>query len=142
MTRKPKHEAGPSPTPRRHAKRSRSPSSLKAFCRSLSATVEGVKWGDHLTFSVGLGTHLKMYAGFNLDDETTFAFKCDDDDFDRLTTLPGIIPAPYSARFGWVKVERRDALPDAELRRLLTKARALALATLPARVRAGLAPRS
>jgi predicted DNA-binding protein (MmcQ/YjbR family) len=107
----------PGPNPKR--------SPLKDFCRSLTATTEDVKWGDNHCFSVGG----KLYAGFDLDDEKTYAFLCDDEDFDRLTERPGIIPAPYSARFGWVRVTA-PALSLAEASAQLTKAHALAAAKL------------
>jgi predicted DNA-binding protein (MmcQ/YjbR family) len=107
---------------------------LKAHCRSLPGTTEDVKWGDDLVFSVGG----KMYAAFDLDDEDEFGFKCDDIDFERLTKRDGIIPAPYAARFGWVKVKRRGALPESEARRLLAKAHGLVASRLPKKTRAAL----
>lgn len=82
-------------------------------------------------FSVGG----KIYASFNLDDEESFGFTCDDDDYDRLTAVEGIIPAPYAARFGWVRVERRRSLSNAEARALLRKSHQLVAAKLPARQR-------
>lgn len=109
--------------------------SLKDFCRSLPGTTEDIKWGDNLIFSVGG----KMYAGFDEDEGVDqFACKCDDADFERLTRVKGIIPAPYAARFGWVKVCDLRALPAEQSRLLLRKAHALILAGLPARTRAGL----
>jgi predicted DNA-binding protein (MmcQ/YjbR family) len=105
--------------------------SLRDFCRSLPHTTEDVKWGDDLVFSV----EGKMYAAFDLDDEHELGFKCDDEDFERLTRLEGIIPAPYAARFGWVKVLGRRVLPAAELRGLLRKAHGLVFAGLPRGVR-------
>ena len=90
---------------------------LKAYCRSLAGTTEDVKWGDDLVFSVGK----KMYAAFDLDDEDEFGVKCDDEDFDRLLEIDGIIPAPYAARFGWVKVQRRGVLKLGEAKGLIHK---------------------
>lgn len=86
-----------------------------------------MKWGDDLVFSVGG----KMYAAFDLEDEAELGFKCDDDDFDRLTEgVEGVAPAPYAARFGWVKVTPAARLPAPELKRLLTKAHGLVGAKL------------
>ncbi|GJM20078.1 MAG: hypothetical protein DHS20C14_22910 [Phycisphaeraceae bacterium] len=100
---------------------------LTEHCRTLVGTTEDVKWGAALVFSVVT----KMYVMFDLEDQRQFSFQCDEDDFDRLTEMEGIIPAPYAARMGWVKV-----LPDAkitmpELRRLLTKAHGLIAQKLP-----------
>jgi predicted DNA-binding protein (MmcQ/YjbR family) len=102
---------------------------LAAFCRTLPGATEDIKWGDDLVFSVGK----KMFAGFDLDDSGQLAFKCSEDDFWRLTQRPGIIPAPYAARFFWVAVTRRGALTAPELRRLLRKAHSIVLAGLPRR---------
>lgn len=105
--------------------------SLKDHCRSLAHTTEDVKWGHDLVFSVGG----KMYAGFEAEGpEDEFGFKCDDIDFERLTQTEGIIPAPYAARFGWVRVVDRGAKSEEEWRRLLTRAYEVVRAGLPAGV--------
>jgi predicted DNA-binding protein (MmcQ/YjbR family) len=75
-----------------------------------------------------------MYAAFDIDGETRFGFKCDDEDFDELTERDGIIPAPYAARFGWVSIRRRGALKGAEAKRLIRKSYDLVFAKLPKRV--------
>ncbi len=105
-------------------------SPLKAYCRSLAGTTEDVKWGDDLVFSVGR----KMYAAFDLDNEDEFGFKCDDEDFDRLLEIDGIIPAPYAARFGWVKVQRRGVLKLGEAKGLIHKSYDLVFERLTKRV--------
>lgn len=105
-------------------------SPLKDFCRGLPGATEDIKWGDDLVFSVGG----KMFAAFDVDGERQFGFKCDDDDFDRLTELEGIIPAPYLARAGWVQVQRAGGLSAAEKKRLLRRSYDLVKAKLPKRV--------
>lgn len=97
------------------------------FCRGLPGATEDIKWGDNLIFSVGG----RMFAGFDTDGTDQFAFKCGDEDFDRLVEVDGVIPAPYAAKFGWVKVLRADALPVKEARALLENAHAIILACLP-----------
>lgn len=98
------------------------PASLQDHCRALRAATEDVKWGAALCFSVGG----KLFVMFDLDDQREFSFKCDEDDYDRLTEIPGIIPAPYAARYGWVKATTAAKLPVRETRSLLTKAHSLA----------------
>jgi predicted DNA-binding protein (MmcQ/YjbR family) len=105
--------------------------SLKDLCRSLPGTTEDVKWGDDLVFSVGG----KMYAAFDLDNEHELGFKCDEQEFLRLIQNDGIVPAPYAARFFWVKVQRRAALSAPELRRLIRRSYDLVLEKLPAKTR-------
>jgi predicted DNA-binding protein (MmcQ/YjbR family) len=108
---------------------------LRDFCRALPFTTEDIKWGDNQIFSVGG----RMYAGFELENPQQFAFKCDDVDFERLTAIEGIIPAPYAARHRWVKVTRRGLLPGVQCRHFLRKSYDLVFAKLPARVRKQLA---
>ncbi len=126
-----KKSAKPGRAPARAAR----PGALVAFCRGLPHATEDIKWGDNLIFSIGG----KMFAGFDADGGKPYAFKCSDDDFESLTATPGIIPAPYAARYSWVKVERREALRPAEARSLLRAAYELVRAALPARTRAALA---
>lgn len=144
----PTRRAGKTAAQKSPRTRGKGRSDFKTLCRSLPHTTEDIKWGDDLVFSVGG----KMYAAFDIDDEEQFGFKCDDADYERLTGqdrdgaeakgargrgkgVEGIIPAPYAARFGWVKVLRRDALPEGEIRMLLVKAHAIVFAGLPASVR-------
>ena len=111
---------------------------LRAVCRSLPGVTEDIKWEDDLIFSVGD----KMFAGFDVEESDHLGFKCDDDDFDALVERGekdgSAIPAPYAARFGWVRVRRGGAIPDDELERLLVKAHGLVAAKLPKRVRSAL----
>ena len=52
------------------------------------------------------------------------------EEFGELTELPGVIPAPYLARAQWIALEREDALPKAEIKRLLRQAYDLVFAKL------------
>ena len=100
---------------------------LQDNCRSLPGATEDIKWGADLVFSVGG----KMFAGFQADGGLPLGFPCSDEDFDALTERPGIIPAPYAARFGWVSVQKAGALPQAEAKALLKKGYGLVVAKLP-----------
>ena len=121
--RKPAKKAAKKPAQTRHG--------LKDFCRSLPGATEDIKWGDDHVFSVGA----KMFAAFDVDGESRYGFKCDDEDFDRLTEREGVIPAPYAARFGWVSVRERGALTRVEARAQIRKSYELVFAKLPKRVR-------
>ena len=66
------------------------------------------------------------------------SFKCTPEKFAELVEQEGIIPAPYMARHHWVGLERFDALPDRELKPLLTNAYQMVLEKLPKKVRAAL----
>ncbi len=108
---------------------------LMTFCRGLPGATEEVKWGNDLVFSVGG----KMFAAFDEDAGLPVGFKCSDKDFDRLTKKAGIIPAPYAARFGWVSVQKRGALGQAEAKKLLRASYDLVAAGLSRKARAALA---
>lgn len=110
---------------------------LAAFCRTLPGVTEDVKWIDNLVFSVGG----KMFAMFDLEGRFLVAFKCSEEEFDRLTRRRGIIPAPYAARFFWVNVRSPRALTPAQAKGLLSRAHAVVLARLPRRARERITPR-
>jgi predicted DNA-binding protein (MmcQ/YjbR family) len=107
---------------------------LKDLCLGLPGVTRDIKWGNDLCYSVGG----KMFAAFDVADTPHVAFKADDIKFERLTKKPGIIPAPYAARFGWVKVVEEGALSRKELERLLRRARELVMEKLPAKKRAAI----
>jgi predicted DNA-binding protein (MmcQ/YjbR family) len=101
--------------------------------RALSATLPGatedVKWGADLVHSVGS----KMFAVY-LPDELGLArsccFKVDDERFLELTTVPGVIPAPYLARAKWVQVRHPNGLAANDLDALVRRSHALVAAGL------------
>jgi predicted DNA-binding protein (MmcQ/YjbR family) len=104
---------------------------LYAFCRSLAAATEDVKWENDLVFSVGG----KMFAAFELPAGEPLSFKTDPDSFEVLTRLPGVHPARYLARAHWVTVKTRSALPRVEVEALLLEAHRLVAAKLPRKLR-------
>jgi predicted DNA-binding protein (MmcQ/YjbR family) len=111
---------------------------LHEFCRGLAGATLDVKWGDNLIWSVGE----KMFAGFQEGEDgkpsLPFGFKCSDDEFDRLTQMAGIIPAPYAARFGWVSVREPSALSQKEAEGLVAESYRLVVEKLPRKVREGI----
>jgi predicted DNA-binding protein (MmcQ/YjbR family) len=108
---------------------------VRGVCTKLPHTTEEVLWGGDLVFKIGG----KMYAVAALEPGATcLAFKCTPESFAELVERPGIIPAPYLARSHWVALEGEDALPPAEIRRLIAEAYELVLAKLPKKTQAGL----
>jgi predicted DNA-binding protein (MmcQ/YjbR family) len=86
-------------------------SKLLAYCRSLPHATEDVKWGHDLVFSVGG----KMFAAFDKNGkDATFGCKVPEEDFAALTSIDGIKPAAYAARFHWIGVEDPNVLPESE----------------------------
>jgi predicted DNA-binding protein (MmcQ/YjbR family) len=113
---------------------------VRAHCMALPHTTEEVLWGDDLVFKIGG----KMYAVVVLGVSThkvVMSFKCTPEVFAELVERPGIIPAPYSARMHWVALEREDALPRAESKRLIKQSYELVVAKLPKKKQAELLKR-
>ncbi len=109
--------------------------SVRRFCMSLPHTTEKVQWGNDLVFKIGG----KMYAVVVLEPApVVMSFKCTPEEFAELVERPGVIPAPYSARYHWVALEDEDALPSAEIKRLIKKSYELVLEKLPKKARAAL----
>lgn len=110
--------------------------STRSFCLSLPHTDEKVQWGNDLLFRVSE----KMFAVAALEPGkgVALSFKCTPEKFAELVELADIIPAPYMARHHWVGLERFDALPDPELKPLLTNAYQMVLEKLPKKLRAEL----
>jgi len=108
---------------------------IRKYCLSLPHTTETVQWGDDLVFKIAG----KMYAVTSLEPgDHWLSFKCTPDNFARLVEQPGIIPAPYLARAHWVALETVDALPPAEIRKLVRQAHDLVFAKLPRKTQVSL----
>jgi len=108
---------------------------VRQLCLSFPHATENVQWGDDLVFKIAgkMFVVLKLEAGGNW-----LAFKCTPEEFAELVERHGVIPAPYLARAHWVALERNDAIPRAELQRLLRKAYDLVTAKLPKKTQAAL----
>ena len=110
--------------------------SVRKFCLYLPHVDEKVQWENDLLFRIGG----KMFAVVALEPShgVLMSFKCTPEKFAELVEQDGIIPAPYVARYHWVGFERFDALPDREVKELLTKAYELVRDKLPKRIKDGL----
>lgn len=110
---------------------------LRRVCASMPHAEPERKWGHVDTWMV----RRKMFAIIVLDDRdrpTDLWFKADAERFLELTDRPGIRPAPYLARAGWVAIDdpRRFALD--ELRGLIARSQRLVVAGLPQKVQRAL----
>ena len=95
-----------------------------------------MQWGDDLVFKVGG----KMFAVANLNrvQVNKVSFKCTPEKFGELTEVPGIIPAPYAARYHWVSVQSEEALRPSEIEELIRNSHAMVLAKLPKKLQRAL----
>jgi predicted DNA-binding protein (MmcQ/YjbR family) len=108
--------------------------SIRAHCLGLPHVTEIVQWEGHLLFKVGG----KMFAIIELDGHSC-ALRCDPERYAELVEMPDIVPASHNMwKYQWVTLEQLGALPDRELRELLTASYHIVKATLPKRVQAEL----
>jgi len=108
---------------------------VRDYCKKMPHATESVQWGDDLVFKVGG----KMFAVVVLvPAKVWLSFKCSPEEFAELTERPGIIPAPYSARYYWVALETQDALAPTELERLLRSSYDMVFAKLPRKTQSAL----
>ena len=101
---------------------------LRRHASSLPGATRDIKWGADECYSVGD----RMFAVFGIDAGKALgmSIKVDPERFLELTDIEGIVPAPYLARARWVKFERADALPAAEVKALIARSHALIAAKL------------
>lgn len=109
---------------------------VRDYCKRMPYATESLQWGDDLVFKIGG----KMFAALVLKPARVWlSFKCTPEEFAELTERPGIIPAPYSARYHWIALQTREALSSIELERLLRDSYEMVLAKLPQKTRNALA---
>ena len=107
--------------------------SIRSFCLSLPHVTEDIQWEKDLLFRIGN----KMFTVLALDDSSdhVLSFKCTPEVFAELTERPGIVPAPYVARYHWVALERFDALKGTVLKGLIRNSYEMVRAKLPMKIR-------
>ncbi|MEP7338985.1 MAG: MmcQ/YjbR family DNA-binding protein [Acidobacteriota bacterium] len=110
--------------------------SIREYCLSLPHVTEGVQWDNDLLFRIGN----KMFTVLALDAAAPYriSFKCTPEEFAELTEQDDIDPAPYVARYHWVALKRLDAVPRAELKRLIKDSYEMVKGKLPKKVLAEL----
>jgi len=112
--------------------------SLRSYCLSLPHATEDIQWGNDFLFRIGG----KIFAGVNLDASSPnrLSFKCTPEQFAELIEKEDIVPAPYTARYHWVSLQRFDALDHTEIEGLVKHSYDMVLAKLPAKTRKTLKP--
>lgn len=91
---------------------------LQRVCAELPGTVEDIKWGGDLCFCVGD----KMYAVTAAGKERAgVTLKTTPEDFTYLTQHASIDPAPYMARYYWIRVADHGLLDEAALADMLRR---------------------
>ena len=103
---------------------------LQRFCLSLPSATEDIKWENDLCFSIGS----KMFCVSSLEEPLKASLKVQDQEFDELTNSPGIIPAPYLARYKWISIQNPDRFRRDEWEHYVRQSYQLVRAKLPRKV--------
>jgi predicted DNA-binding protein (MmcQ/YjbR family) len=105
---------------------------IRDICLSLKGVEEGIKWENHLCFTIGG----KMFFVINPDNfPINGSFKTTPEIFDCLTNLDGFTPAPYLAKHCWVHYDDIERLNRAKWTEHIERAYSLVLEKLPLKVR-------
>ncbi len=106
---------------------------FEAFVLGLRGTELVRQWRDDSVAKIGG----KVFALLDRDPGEVW-LKVSDMAYDLLTELPGIRPAPYFARAGWVAISVESPLGEDEIKAYLAEAHRLVAARLTRRLRAEL----
>jgi predicted DNA-binding protein (MmcQ/YjbR family) len=99
---------------------------VRNICKRLPSVTEDIKWGNDLCFLIAK----KMFCVAVLDGPMKISIKVTDEEFDELCNLPGIIPAPYSARYKWILVEKQTVFNKKQWESYITQSYNLVKAKL------------
>lgn len=104
---------------------------------SFPGATEEVQWEDHLLFKVG--GKIFVIGAINSAAENIMSLKSDPEEFDELTEIEGIVPAPYLAKSKWIAVKKSCRLKPAELKELIRTSYELVYDKLPKKVKQNIA---
>jgi predicted DNA-binding protein (MmcQ/YjbR family) len=107
---------------------------IRDICKNLPSVTEDVKWGNDLCFIIGG----KMFCVTPMDTPLKVSVKVTDEEFGELINLPGIIPAPYVARYKWILVEDVNVFTAKKWEQYITRSYNLVKAKLSKRELEGL----
>lgn len=104
--------------------------SIRDICMALPFVTEDIKWGNDLCFMVGG----KMFCVAGLNPPLSVSVKVPDEDFEKVSNLPGIIPAPYVARYKWVLIRDTTIFNGKQWEQYITRSYNLVKEKLPKKV--------
>jgi predicted DNA-binding protein (MmcQ/YjbR family) len=107
---------------------------LRSICLDLPGATEGIKWGNDLCFMVAE----KMFCVSSLDAPLKVSLKVRDDEFDEVSNLPGIIPAPYMAKHKWILIGDVKGFTQKKWKEYIRQSYDLVVAKLPKKTQAQL----
>ncbi|ODT77304.1 MAG: hypothetical protein ABS76_27960 [Pelagibacterium sp. SCN 64-44] len=110
---------------------------FERFALGLPGATLAHQWHDNSVAKLG-GKIFALLDGGQGDDAGEIWLKVSDLAFQMMTELPGIRPAPYFARAGWVAISAASPLSETELQAYLREAHRLVAARLTRKLRAEL----
>jgi len=103
---------------------------LKAFCRRFPSATETL-YGEPYNFLVySVGGRKFAYFKTSQPERWRFSTRVTTDRFIELTDVPGVKPARYRGRFGWITIVNVSGFPAPYLRELVASSYDRALASL------------
>jgi predicted DNA-binding protein (MmcQ/YjbR family) len=107
---------------------------IREHCLGLPHVTEVVQWEDHLLFKIGG----KMFAIIALDGHSC-TLRCTPEKYAELVEMADVVPSSHNMwKYHWVTTETLTAVPDRELRALLTASYEIVRAGLAKNIRAEL----
>jgi predicted DNA-binding protein (MmcQ/YjbR family) len=103
---------------------------IRNICKTLPSVTEDIKWSNDLCFLIGA----KMFCVVSLEVPVKASVKVPDEEFAEISGRPGIIPAPYAARYKWILVEDLNVFDRTEWEYYITRSYNLVKAKLAKKV--------
>ena len=114
---------------------------LKAFCRRFPHATETLHDEPYNFLVYSVGARKFAYFKTSEPERWRFSTRVTPDRFIELTDVPGVKPARYRGRFGWITIVNVSAFPAPYLRELVTWSYQRALDPVGATRRHGLGGR-
>ena len=104
---------------------------IQQICSSLPAVTEDIKWEHDLVFSIGT----KMFCVLGIDEiPVSAALKVRDDEFEEMCERDGFMPAPYVAKYKWIKIDNIERLTKNEWKHFINQSYNLVKSKLPGKM--------
>lgn len=105
---------------------------IQSICRKHHGVTEDIKWEDHLCFSVGRKIFL-ITAPDRV--PCSASVKVSEEAFDEISGMEGFMPAPYLARYKWVRMDDISRLSRKQWEEYIDTAYHLVASRLPLKVK-------
>lgn len=96
----------------------------------LPFVTEDIKWEHDLCFMIGG----KMFCVTGLNMPLMVSLKVPEEEFEQMSAEPGIIPAPYVARYKWVLIQNTEVFNNDQWQHYITQSYNLVKNKLPKKV--------